>query len=176
MFDFVEKIIQKINHEISDIENRADITEDQKVLLIIKNISFICSAEVAVVPIPFADIFILTPIQIYMGKKISNIRRYNVSENEIRTIVKEIFGIVGMGILAQQSIIGLYKTIIPFAGGATTMPLVFGFTFAIGKTIDFYINKKMKNEKIAFNEIKNIYKKFFKLGKKKERKHDEYRL
>ena len=48
-------------------------------------------------------------------------------------IYKEILGVLGLSFLAQQTAIGLYKTILPFLGAITTIPLVFVLTYSIGK-------------------------------------------
>ncbi len=63
--------------------------------------STVCAA-IAIQPIPFADIFILTPLQAYMGVRISAIRRVPLSEKQASDLIKEIMGVVGMGMLAQQ--------------------------------------------------------------------------
>ena len=55
--------------------NELNIPPDQKVDKLLIRFSAICAA-VAVQPIPFADIFILTPIQLYMGTLIAEARGY----------------------------------------------------------------------------------------------------
>jgi hypothetical protein len=68
--DMINRAKAKIQHEISEIENRQDLSQSQKISQIIHIFSAIC-AGVAVQPIPFADIFLLTPIQAYMGVRLS---------------------------------------------------------------------------------------------------------
>ena len=109
----LSKARKKLKKEILDIENRKDISDDEKVSRIIKIFATTCAA-VAVQPIPFADIFVLTPIQAYMGTRIGAIRGLPVSEAKSTEIIKEIAGVVGLGLLAQQLVIGGYKTFIPF--------------------------------------------------------------
>jgi uncharacterized protein (DUF697 family) len=112
----------------------------------------------AVQPIPFADIFILTPTQIIMGKKIASLRGYEVKDSSIEKILKEISGIIGMGVLAQQVVIGAYKTFLPFMGGITTIPVVYGLTYGIGKTMDYYIVAKINGKQINKSEVERIFK------------------
>lgn len=119
--------------------------------------SGIC-ATLAIQPIPFADIFILTPTQILMGKEIASLRGYEIKENSIESILKEISGVIGMGIIAQQLLIGAYKTVLPFLGGITTIPAVYGLTYGIGKVMDYYIVAKINGNKINKNEIEKIFK------------------
>lgn len=153
----IDKVINSYRAEFAEIDKRSDLSEDEKVLQIIKIYSSIC-ATIAIQPIPFADIFILTPVQILMGKKIAAIRGYEISNTKLNEILKEIAGILGLGILAQQLAIGAYKTFIPFLGGFTTIPMVFGLTFGIGKVMDYYIVIKLVGKTPDKEKIKNIFK------------------
>ena len=74
----------------------------------VTHITCAACAAVAVQPIPFADIFILTPIQAYMGSRIAAIRGVPVSESEASEVIKEILGVIGMGFAAQQIAIGIW--------------------------------------------------------------------
>lgn len=131
----------------------------------IKKYSAIC-ATLAIQPIPFADIFILTPTQILMGKKIADIRGYKINENSIELILKEISGIIGMGIIAQQLVIGAYKTFLPFFGAITTIPAVYGLTYGIGKSMDHYITTKINGNQINKSELEKIFKSSREIGER----------
>ena len=144
--------------------NKLNISADKKVDKLLLTFSSICAAT-AVQPIPFMEIFTLTPIQAYMGTLIGQARGYKFSMMEV---YKEIIGVIALGFLAQQSILGLYKTIIPFLGGFTTIPLVFVFTYAIGKVMDFYFVSKTKGKTLTKDEKK---KSFFKQAKKDAKKN-----
>lgn len=156
--EVISKAKEKLRIEVSEIENRSDLTDQQKVDKVITIFSTFCAA-IAVQPIPFADIFVLTPIQGYMGKKIADIRGYNISEAGAKEVFKELAGLVGLGFLAQQLAIGAYKTVLPFLGAITTIPLVFGLTFGMGRVMDYYFLKKIKGEKIVKSDLKDIMKK-----------------
>ena len=151
--------------EISQILKRNDLNEQEKIDKIINIYSWIC-ATVAIQPIPFADIFILSPIQLIMGEKIGKVRGYNLLENNFEIIFKEVSGALGLGIIAQQLAIGGYKTIIPFYGAITTIPMVYGLTYGIGKVIDYYILAKVTNKIPDKDEMKRIYKNSKKEGEK----------
>lgn len=131
----------------------------------IKKYSAVCAA-LAIQPIPFADIFILTPTQILMGKKIADLRGYEIKGNTIELILKEISGIIGMGIIAQQLVIGAYKTFLPFFGGVTTIPVVYGLTFGIGKVMDYYITAKINGNQVNKSEIEKIFKSSREIGER----------
>ena len=98
----------------------SDLTPDEKVKKIIYTFSAVCAAT-ATQPIPFADIFILTPMQAYMGTLIAKVRGYNFS---MQQVYKEIIGVMALGFFAQQTAIGLYK-FIPVWGIFTTIPIVY---------------------------------------------------
>jgi uncharacterized protein (DUF697 family) len=170
--DLIEKAKNKIKQNILDIEHRTDITNDEKAELIIKLFSGTCAA-IAIQPIPFADFFVLTPIQAYMGARLAAIRGSNTSESEIKTILKEIASVIGLGLLAQQLAIGAYKTFIPFLGAITTIPIVFGLTYAIGKTMDSYLIKKSKGVPISKEEMKELFDEMLKKGKKEGKENKE---
>ena len=166
MLNFKKKKIElTINQELLEIEKIQDISEDEKVSQVINRFSLLCAA-VAIQPIPFADIFLLTPIQLVMGHKISSIRDRSLKEMEISDLIKEIGVVIGLGSFAQQIVIGLYKIGLPGFGGFMTIPLVYGLTYAIGKTIDYYIVQKKTGKKVEVKDISEKVKKFFKEGKK----------
>lgn len=168
----IAKARQRLNKEVLDIENRTDLTDDKKVDRIITLFSTFCAA-IAVQPIPFADVFILTPIQGYMGKKIADIRGYNITEAGSIEVFKEIAGLVGLGFLAQQLVIGAYKTVLPFLGAITTIPLVFGLSFGMGRVMDYYFEKKIKGENINTEELKKIFKLARVEGKNKAKENED---
>src|SRR5690606_5964874 len=102
--EILDKVKENIRKEVTDIENRTDMSDDQKVTRICTIFATTCAA-IAVQPIPFADILVLTPIQGFMGKKIADIRGYKISEAGVKEVVKEIAGLVGLGFLSQQLVI-----------------------------------------------------------------------
>jgi uncharacterized protein (DUF697 family) len=142
--------------------NSSNIPPEKKVDKLLIFFSSVCAAT-AVQPIPFADIFILTPIQLYMGTLIAEARGYKFSMSEI---YKEILGVLGLSFLAQQTAIGLYKLGLPFIGGFMTIPLVFILTYAIGKVMDFYFVSKTRGKTLTKDDLKNFFKQARKDAKK----------
>lgn len=164
--DIIDAAKKKIESEITSIEKRTDLSDDQKRSRIIHIFSVTCAA-VAVQPIPFADIFVLTPIQAYMGVRLSAIRGMPLSDAEATDLLKEIAGIVGLGMAAQQAALGLYKVGLPFLAGFTTIPLVYGLTYAIGRVMDYYLEKKAKGQAMSNADLKGAWEKYRKEGKEK---------
>ena len=142
--------------------NKLNISPDEKVNKLLLRFAGLCGA-IAVQPIPFADIFILTPIQLYMGTLIAEARGYKFSMSQI---YKEILGLIGLAYLAQQTAIGLYKTVLPFLGAITTIPLVFVLTYAIGKVMDYYFVSKTQGKKISKDDLIKAFKEASKDAKK----------
>lgn len=164
MTSIKDRIIGKLQREYVGIENRTDITDDEKVTKIINITASVC-ASVAFQPIPFADIFILTPIQAYMGTRIAAVRSIPITKNDALTTIKEISGVVGLGLLAQQAAIGAYKTGLPGLGGFMTLPLVFGLTYGVGRVMDKYLVHKARGELINPEILKEIWRNAKKEGK-----------
>lgn len=149
-------IAERMKSEIFEIEKRTDLTTEEKIAQI-THITCVTCAGIAVQPIPFADIFILTPIQAYMGSRIAAIRGVPVSESEASVIIKEILGVIGLGFAAQQIALGIWKTLMPGAGGLMTIPLVYGLSFAIMRVMDAYFVAKAANRKLSDLEIKSLW-------------------
>ncbi|MCA1053650.1 DUF697 domain-containing protein [Rossellomorea aquimaris] len=147
------------------MENNEELTQDEKVNKIIGTTSLIC-APVAIQPIPFADIFILIPIQAFMVHKIAKIRGINLKESGAVDVVKYLGGVVGGGFAAQQTVIGLYKLGPPGFGGLMSIPLVAGLTFRMGKTMDLYFREKTKGREPNKEAMINAFKSGKREGKK----------
>ena len=165
-----------------------DIPDDQKVHKIIIYTSCFC-AVIAVQPLPFADIVILTPIQLIMAYLISKIRDKTIYKNEkakerIRETYEEIVLVVLGGQIAQHVAIALYKIGLPFLGGLMTIPLVFTLTYAMGKVFDFYFNTlKQKDLDQSREELKRNLerqkkklKEKFKEARKEAKKMLKYKI
>lgn len=162
----IEQIKRKVQKDLLQIEHRTDIDDEQKVSRI-THIACATCAGVAIQPIPFADIFILTPIQAIFASRIAAIRGVPVSESEAADWIKEVIGIVGLGIIAQQIAIGVWKIITGGLGGFLTIPLVYGLTFAVMKVADRWFTSKAKKERLTDAQLRAIWKSAFSQGKKK---------
>lgn len=153
----LSKARARLEREILDIEKRGDLTEQQKADRIVVIFSTVC-AGIAIQPIPFADIFILTPLQAYMGTRLAAIRGIRLNEQEATTVLKQLMGVVGMGLAAQQLGIAAAKILFPIFGGMATIPVVFGLTFAIGTVMDRYFIAKADGRTLTAAEIKDAWK------------------
>ena len=152
------KARDRLRREVLAIEERTDLSDDQKVSQIIVLFSTGC-AGIAIQPIPFADIFILTPLQAFMGVRISAIRGIKLTEKQSEDVVKELMGVVGMGMLAQQLGMAAAKIFFPIFGGIATIPVVFSLTFGMGKLMDLYFVNKAAGKILSPEELKRAWKK-----------------
>jgi len=153
----LSKARARLEREVLDVEKRTDLTEQQKADRIVVIFSTVC-AGIAIQPIPFADIFILTPLQAYMGTRLAAIRGLRLSEQEATTVLKQLMGVVGMGLVAQQLGIAAAKILFPIFGGVATIPVVFGLTFAIGTVMDRYFIAKAQGRTLTPAQIKSAWK------------------
>ena len=163
---------ERLEREVLEIEHRTDLTDQQKVDKIIVIFSVGCGA-IAVQPIPFADIFILTPLQAYMGQRLAAIRGLKLSEQQSTDLIKQLRGVVGMGLVAQQLGIAAAKILFPIFGGVATVPVVFGLTYAIGTVMDKYIVAKVAGRTLTADEIKKAWKDAKKSGEAEGRRRQE---
>lgn len=162
---FLAQFKRKLQDEFLSIEGNPTYSPDQKVERIIFTTAAIC-AGVAIQPIPFADMPILTTIQGLMGYKIGCIRGIHLAREGATETLKYVGGVVGLGWLAQQTAIGLYKLGLPFLGGFMTIPLVFGLTYGIGRAMDAYFRAKQKGRTPTRPEILAAFKRGKQEGKK----------
>lgn len=126
-----------------------------KVNCIIQATALTC-AIVAAQPIPFADIFVLTPIQLVMMAALNKVLGNSFEDSSLKEILTSLIGVVGWGTLAQYTILGLYKTVIPFMGAITTIPLVYAATFALGTGGKWLIEAKINDQTISNDKVKKI--------------------
>ncbi len=131
------------------------VSKEVKVNCIIQATALTC-AIVAAQPIPFADIFVLTPIQLVMMASLNKVLGNPFEDGSLKEILTSLIGVVGWGTLAQHTILGLYKTVIPFMGAITTIPLVYAATFALGTGGKWLIEAKINDKTIFNDKIKKI--------------------
>ena len=108
-----------------------------------------------------------------MGSRIAAIRGMPVSESKATDLIKELGGVIGLGMLAQQIALGLYKVGLPFLGGFMSIPLVYGLTYGVGRVMDEYFSRKAKGQNVSSERLKEIFKKARKEGKKEAKSRKE---
>lgn len=168
----IKAIVKEKSLELK--ENLDSVVEDPSLdnntkINIIINATALCCAIVAVQPLPFADLFILSPIQVVMVTYLSKVIGMDGDKIKPNEILVYLIGSVGWGVLSQQAVIGLYKTVLPYAGGFTTIPLVYASTFALGICCKILIEARKKDTQISKEELKKIREKEIERIKKEGR-------
>lgn len=133
----------------------ANIPTEKKVARVVHATAAVC-ALVAIQPIPFADIFILTPIQIVMVTLLGRVYGVRMTRKDASAVLTGIVGTIGWGVMAQQVTLGLYKTILPFLGAFTTIPIVYGWTWGLGKTAAYFLKARQEGRTPSAEELKRV--------------------
>lgn len=100
----------------------------------VRNISAMAAAAIAPMPIPFADIYTITPIQILMVRAIGNIYGYGLDAQTAR----ELLAVVGGGWLGKQTFLGLLKIGLPGLGEIGSAGFAYVWTLGMGKAAEAY--------------------------------------
>jgi uncharacterized protein (DUF697 family) len=150
---------------LDDLVSDERVPSDVRVSRIIHATSLFCGV-VAAQPLPFADIFILTPIQVVMVTYIAKAMGTPLNESDARDVITTVLGVVGWGLLAQHGVIGLYKLGVPYLGAISTVPLVYAATYAIGCGSKAVLEARAKGVSLSRERIENIRRSAFEEGKR----------
>lgn len=154
----VEDNKNKLQKIVDAIIQDPSIDKNAKAKVIIHATALIC-AIVAVQPIPFADIFVLSPIQLVMVTALNKVLGNPYQKSSLKEVLTSLLGVVGWGTMAQHIILGLYKSVLPFMGGLTTIPLVYAATFALGCGAKVLIESKKNQQNISDEALKAAFQK-----------------
>lgn len=132
----VKQVLDNFNFDVNP-----DLTRDENVDEIIKSAALLAGA-VAVEPIPFADILVITPVQAKMVLHIGKVYGFDVTPERALEIVRELGATVAFGLAARQVMRGVAKMALPVIGGLITAPAVYGWTFALGRLAQNYFERK----------------------------------
>jgi uncharacterized protein (DUF697 family) len=131
----LDDIYSYINGDFSDRNDN----ERKQLCSQIRVIAGAAGATLALAPVPFADIFTITPVQYLMVRAIGNIYGYKINEKS----VGEIVAVIGGGFIGQQTILALFKIGLPGAGGLVGSSFVYGWTYGMGKAAELYFSSGM---------------------------------
>lgn len=141
------KLLAKYSKEIKeyltgDFSGLQDAQKQQKAAEV-RNLSACAGAGISPLPIPFADIWTITPVQIAMVQAIGNIYGYRLEGARL----KSVFAVVGGGWLGQQVCLALFKIGMPGAGGFGGAFFVYCWTHAMGHAAEAYFKSGMTASK-----------------------------
>ena len=158
----LDDLLDKLRREYLHVETNPDLDDNQKVERIILSTCAGCAA-LSAMPLPLADLLILTPIQGYMGWRIAHVRGVDLSKQEAVETVKEILGTVGLGLAARQAVITATR-LLPGLGSVMSIPLVFGATYGIGRVMDLYFVERRAGRRVPEEALRKAYREARKIG------------
>jgi uncharacterized protein (DUF697 family) len=164
----VESAQRSLKQTLTGIIDDPSLPEPTKTRAIIHLTSLTC-AVVASQPIPFADLLILSPLQVIMVWEMSRVMGRPVGTQGAGEIVASILGVVGGNLFFQQAILGLYKSLLPFLGGFATMPLVYASTYALGQVAREILEARRRNQELSRHELRASAKKAAAAARKEKR-------
>ncbi|CAM3618195.1 YcjF family protein [Deinococcus frigens] len=132
----VKQVLDNFNFDIAP-----DMSQEENSEAVIKSAALLTGA-VAIEPIPFADILVITPVQAKMVLHIGKIYGFEITGERALEIVRELGVTLAYGMAARQVMRGLAKLALPVIGGIITAPAVYGWTFALGRVAQSYFERK----------------------------------
>lgn len=136
MLPLVKQVLDNFNFDVDPT-----LTRDENVEEVIKSAALL-SGAIAVEPIPFADMLLITPVQAKMVLHIGKIYGFEITPERSREIAQELGATVAYGMIARQVMRGLAKLALPLIGGLITAPAVYGWTFALGRVAQNHFERK----------------------------------
>lgn len=132
----VKQVLDNFNFDVDP-----DLSREENVDEVIKSAALLAGA-VAVEPVPFADILLITPVQAKMVLHIGKIYGFELTPERALEIARELGATVAYGLAARQVMRGIAKMALPLIGGLITAPAVYGWTFALGRLAQNYFERK----------------------------------
>ncbi len=181
--DFVDRIVQSFANALKFGDPDPTLTEQENVERVIAETALVAACISCIQPIPFADFFILLPLQAKMALHIGKIKGFEVTQDRALEIAREVAATVGMTVMAQM-LIGSFAKVLPLAGIVMTFPLNYAATWAIGNVVDYYFDCLREDKVPSAQVMKDLFAEQFRVGKARgqqldrselERKADELR-
>ena len=136
MLPLLKQVLDNFNLDVDPAQ-----TPEQNAEEVIRSAALLAGA-IAVEPLPFADLLLITPLQAKMVLHIGKIYGYEVTSARAREIAQELGATVAYGIAARQVMRGIAKLALPVIGGLLTAPAVYGWTYALGRTSEAYFQRR----------------------------------
>ena len=140
---------------LQQIADDPSIPKSDKLTIIINATSLLC-AVLIVQPIPLADFFILTPIQVAGVLAMSQVMGQPLGKNGAGELVTSIAAVVGGGVIAQQLMYAGVKTFVPILGGIAIIPVVYAATYGLMNAARAILDARRSNQQLSDEEIRRI--------------------
>ncbi|ACO46613.1 YcjF family protein [Deinococcus deserti] len=132
----VKQVMDNFNFDVDP-----ELSLEENVDEVIKSAALL-SGAIAVEPIPFADMLLITPVQAKMVLHIGKVYGFDVTPERASEIARELGVTFAYGLAARQVMRGLAKMALPVIGGLITAPAVYGWTFALGRMAQNYFERR----------------------------------
>lgn len=132
----IKQVLDNFNFDVNPQRSKEENVEE-----VIKSAAML-SGAVSVEPIPFADILLITPVQVKMVLHIGKIYGFDITAERAKEIVQELGATVAYGMAARQVMRGIAKLALPVIGGFITAPAVYGWTYGLGRVTQNYFERK----------------------------------
>ena len=168
----ISQLIQQIADSLPDglrdafiAQQQADIEiKERRIRTMVYSKASICAATAAI-PIPVADILIMTPIQITMVVTIGYFHGAEISTERILELIVTLGAGVGFREAARQLI-----KLIPVYGQVISASIAFAGTVALGEAANVWFKTKMKMD---VEELKSVFQRKAEQAKKEYGEHAE---
>ena len=154
LLNIKQQAISSIDSFIVDPKNLVTNGEKKEAAKHLVDMVSKLNGAISLQPIPFADIFLLTPIQVNMVMKIAHIYNKNLDSKVIREVISTVF----KGVLARTFAKSLVK-FIPILGS----PLYFVISYIMTQAIGIAAIKAFEtNSDFNIETVKENFEKEFK--------------
>lgn len=136
MLPLIKQVLDNFNFDIDPDKGMEENAEE-----VIRGAALLAGA-IAVEPLPFADLLLITPVQVKMVLHVGKIYGFDITPERARDIVQELGITVAYGMVARQVMRGIAKLALPVVGGLITAPAVYGWTYALGRLAEQYFEQK----------------------------------
>ena len=148
MLPLLKQVLDNFNFDVDPAR-----TMDENAEEVIRSAALLCGA-IAVEPLPFADLLLMTPVQIKMVLHVGKVYGFDITPERAREIVQELGVTVAYGMAARQVMRGLAKLALPVIGGLITAPAVYGWTYALGRLSQTYFENKRSGQ--PFSKVERV--------------------
>lgn len=138
-YEEYKSLIQRL---ISGNFGQATQQERDKTVMAIIHASAVTSTALSIIPLPMVE----TPVQITMVRAIGKVYEQDLDEK----VVLEILSVVGGNYLLRQLL-----RLIPYVGWAVNLSRVYGATWAMGASAEYYFKHDREVEK---EELMKVFK------------------
>jgi uncharacterized protein (DUF697 family) len=132
--------MQDMRHFLTDDFTNLDPATRKRKAAEARQMSAIAAGAIAPMPIPFADIWTITPIQILMVRAIANIYGYGLD----MTTARAVLATVGGGWLGRQTFMAILKLGLPGIGEAAGAGFAYFWTLGMGRAAEAYFASGMR--------------------------------